>query len=69
MLINSVLISDLSCYSHGVSAIRLIPEVDPFTEWHFRIYLFGRLAILFLENFKFFGTLGLGFRCNVLGYR
>ena len=68
MIIDAVFIVASCGDSKRVSAIGLIPEIDPLTEGHIRLYFFRSSAVLLFQLFQLIGTFCFCFRryafCN-----
>ena len=68
MIVNAVFIVGSCGNAECVSAVGLIPEVDPIPERHIRLDSVGRASVLFFQRFELSGTFCFCFRryafCN-----
>lgn len=68
MIENAVFIVGSCGNTECVSAVGLIPEVDPIPERHIRLNFIGRASVLFFQRFELSGTFCFCFRryafCN-----
>lgn len=56
MIVNAVFIVGSCGNTECVSAVGLIPEVDPIPERHIRFNFIGRASVLFFQRFELSGT-------------
>ena len=56
MIVNAVFIVGSCGNAECVSAVGLIPEVDPIPERHIRFNFIGRASVLFFQRFELSGT-------------